>query len=105
MGFPFLEYHFRINPLTVFSNSNRVNDRIVSVNGISLENVEYATAVQVLRDSGNTVSLIVKRRAASSMSLSQPTTLKITLTKGKKEGIQRSLETRIQLNMFQFLNF
>lgn len=40
----------------------RVNDRIISVNGVSLENVEYATAVQVLRDSGNTVTLIVKRR-------------------------------------------
>lgn len=29
---------------------------------MSLENVEYATAVQVLRDSGNTVTLVVKRR-------------------------------------------
>lgn len=34
----------------------------MSANGISLENVEYATAVQVLRDSGNTVTLVVKRR-------------------------------------------
>lgn len=41
---------------------HRVNDRIISVNGISLENVDYATAVQVLRDSGNTVTLVVKRR-------------------------------------------
>uniref|UniRef100_A0A336ME51 CSON015359 protein n=1 Tax=Culicoides sonorensis TaxID=179676 RepID=A0A336ME51_CULSO len=40
----------------------QVNDRIITVNGISLENVEYATAVQVLRDSGNTVTLVVKRR-------------------------------------------
>lgn len=32
------------------------------MNGISLENVDYATAVQVLRDSGNTVTLVVKRR-------------------------------------------
>lgn len=40
----------------------RTNDRIISANGISLENVEYATAVQVLRDSGNTVTLHVKRR-------------------------------------------
>lgn len=39
-----------------------MNDRIVSVNGISLDNVDYATAVQVLRDSGNTVTLVVKRR-------------------------------------------
>jgi tight junction protein 1 len=47
------------------SPSFRVNDRIISVNGISLENVEYATAVQVLRDSGNTVTLVVKRRVPS----------------------------------------
>nr|CAD7434319.1 unnamed protein product [Timema monikensis] len=39
-----------------------VNDRIFSANNISLENVEYATAVQVLRDSGNTVTLVVRRR-------------------------------------------
>lgn len=43
----------------------RVNDRIISANGISLENVEYATAVQVLRESGDTVSLLVKRRCSS----------------------------------------
>lgn len=41
-----------------------MNDRIITVNGVSLENVEYATAVQVLRDSGNTVKLVVKRRVA-----------------------------------------
>jgi tight junction protein 1 len=45
-----------------FFHISRTNDRIVTANGISLENVEYATAVQVLRDSGNTVTLVVKRR-------------------------------------------
>ncbi|KAJ8928951.1 hypothetical protein NQ314_018413, partial [Rhamnusium bicolor] len=40
----------------------QVNDRIISVNGISLQNVDYATAVQVLRDSGDTVTLVIKRR-------------------------------------------
>lgn len=50
----------------------RVNDRIVSVNGVSLENVEYATAVQVLRDSGNTVSLVVKRRVMNLNFLHSP---------------------------------
>ncbi|XP_065361964.1 tight junction protein ZO-1 isoform X4 [Calliphora vicina] len=45
----------------------QVNDRIISVNGVSLENVEYATAVQVLRDSGNTVTLVVKRRVPLNM--------------------------------------
>lgn len=49
----------------IFIQYFRTNDRIVSANGISLENVEYATAVQVLRDSGNTVTLVVKRRVPS----------------------------------------
>ena len=45
-----------INPLF------RINDRVISANNVSLEGVDYATAVQVLRDSGQTVSLVVKRR-------------------------------------------
>lgn len=51
----------------------RVNDRIISVNGVCLENVEYATAVQVLRDSGNTVTLVVKRRVPNLNSIAVPT--------------------------------
>ena len=47
----------------------RVNDRINSVNGVSLENVEYSTAVQVLRDSGNTVTLVIKRRVPHSLNM------------------------------------
>ncbi|XP_075146706.1 zonula occludens-like protein polychaetoid isoform X3 [Haematobia irritans] len=50
----------------------QVNDRIISVNGVSLENVEYATAVQVLRDSGNTVTLVVKRRVPLNTIVTNP---------------------------------
>merc|ERR1712051_884882 len=39
-----------------------INDRVISANNISLEGVDYATAVQVLRDSGQSVNLVVKRR-------------------------------------------
>ena len=35
---------------------------MISANNISLEGVDYAGAVQVLRDSGQTVNLVVKRR-------------------------------------------
>ncbi len=38
-----------INFIIFFS---RINDRVISANGVSLEGVDYATAVQVLRDSG-----------------------------------------------------
>ncbi|XP_018564765.1 tight junction protein ZO-1 isoform X2 [Anoplophora glabripennis] len=77
----------------------QVNDRIISVNGISLQNVDYATAVQVLRDSGDTVTLVVKRRTAQhshSHSASfngpplaalgvSPLPAKVTLTKNSKK--------------------
>ena len=45
--------------LSLFSS---INDRVISANNVSLEGVDYATAVQVLRDSGQTVNLVVKRR-------------------------------------------
>ncbi|XP_045478453.1 tight junction protein ZO-1 isoform X4 [Harmonia axyridis] len=80
----------------------QVNDRIISVNGISLQNVDYQTAVQVLRDSGDTVSLVIKRRvpqhnhqhslSALSASYIGPTPngfsglpSKVTLTKNSKK--------------------
>ncbi|XP_023725959.1 tight junction protein ZO-1 isoform X6 [Cryptotermes secundus] len=62
----------------------QVNDRIISANGVSLENVEYATAVQVLRDSGNTVLLVVRRRVVLP-ACPEPQTLKLSLTKSKKK--------------------
>ncbi|CAG4959566.1 unnamed protein product [Colias eurytheme] len=63
----------------------QVNDRIVSVNGVPLENVEYARAVQVLRESGATVSLVVRRRAPAPPPTA-PTTIKLALSRnGKKE--------------------
>ncbi|CAF4880672.1 unnamed protein product [Pieris macdunnoughi] len=63
----------------------QVNDRIVSVNGVPLENVEYARAVQVLRESGATVSLVVRRRAPAPPPTA-PTSIKLALTRnGKKE--------------------
>ena len=61
----------------------RVNDCIISANGISLENVEYARAVQVLRDSGHTVSLTVRRRVT--LPSPQPHTLRVQLNKTKKK--------------------
>ncbi|KAI5645821.1 PDZ domain (Also known as DHR or GLGF) domain-containing protein [Phthorimaea operculella] len=69
----------------------QVNDRILSVNGVPLENVEYARAVQVLRDSGAAVSLVVRRRAPAPPPTA-PTTIKLTLNRnGKKEVNDRIL--------------
>ena len=50
----------------------RINDRVISANNVSLEGVDYATAVQVLRDSGQTVDLVVKRRVVLPPSLPAP---------------------------------
>lgn len=70
------------------------------MNGISLQNVDYATAVQVLRDSGDTVQLVIKRRITQHQHSASytagvplaalginPLPPKVTLTKSsKKEG-------------------
>ncbi|RWS31853.1 tight junction protein ZO-1-like isoform X1 [Leptotrombidium deliense] len=58
-----------------------VNDRVVSANGLSLENVDYNTAVQVLRECGNSVNLLIKRRVL----LPSSDLLKVTLTKSKRK--------------------
>lgn len=69
----------------------RVNDRIISANGISLEGADYGAAVRVLRDSGSTVLLVVKRRASSSspgcLGSGVPQSHRLTLTRNnKKDG-------------------
>lgn len=75
----------------------RVNDRVISANGISLENVDYSQAIHVLRECGNTVNLLIKRRAlistmnsthfSSVNDANNNNLIKITLTKNsKKEG-------------------
>nr|XP_022306894.1 uncharacterized protein LOC111113163 isoform X3 [Crassostrea virginica] len=39
-----------------------INDRVMSVNGIPLENVDHKQAIAVLKDSGNKVNLVIRRR-------------------------------------------
>lgn len=64
----------------------QVNDRIISANGVSLEGADYGAAVRVLRDSGSTVLLVVKRRAVASMAPpAQPQTHRLTLTRNNKK--------------------
>ncbi|XP_053214787.1 tight junction protein ZO-1-like isoform X2 [Panonychus citri] len=57
------------------------SDRVMSVNGVSLECVDYNTAVQVLRECGNTVNLLIKRRVV----LPGHDLLKVTLTRSNKK--------------------
>ena len=66
----------------------RINDRVLSVNGISLENVDHATAISVLKDSGSTVNLVIRRRIVLPASLENETPpLKVSLTKrNRKDG-------------------
>jgi tight junction protein 1 len=72
---------------------NRINDRVLSANGVSLENVTYETAVGVLRDSGPTLHLVVKRRVvlpSTPIDQAQAQTLKLTLTKSRKKDGESS---------------
>ena len=61
----------------------------MSANSITLEGVDYATAVQVLRDSGQSVNLVVKRRvvlpAAAAASILEPHDLRVCLSRNKKK--------------------
>lgn len=61
-----------------------INDRVISANNVSLEGVDYATAVQVLRDSGQTVNLVVKRRVVLP-SAPEPQNIRVSLVKNKKK--------------------
>ena len=64
---------------------------MISANNVSLEGVDYATAVQVLRDSGQTVDLVVKRRVVLPPTLpapnliDQPKYLNVSLSRLKKK--------------------
>ncbi|XP_015112181.1 tight junction protein ZO-1 isoform X1 [Diachasma alloeum] len=66
----------------------QVNDRIISANGVSLEGADYGAAVRVLRDSGSTVLLVVKRRALGNSPgspASTPQSHRLTLTRNNKK--------------------
>ncbi|XP_046625756.1 tight junction protein ZO-1 isoform X6 [Neodiprion virginianus] len=67
----------------------QVNDRIISANGVSLEGADYGAAVRVLRDSGSTVLLVVKRRASANVpgspGTSVPQSHRLTLTRNNKK--------------------
>ena len=71
-------------PLTRPAPLGSVNDRVLSANGVSLEHVDYTTAVQVLKDSGAVVRLYVKRRVVLPAQ-PEPQTLKVSLAKTKKK--------------------
>lgn len=64
----------------------RMNDRVLSVNGVNLESVDHSEAIARLKDSGNQVELVVKRKILVPNPLAaQPT--KVTLQKkNKKDG-------------------
>ena len=93
---------------------------MISANNISLEGVDYATAVQVLRDSGQSVSLVVKRRlvlppsanninqttAAAVMSSSSPAevTKRVTLTKNNRKKDDFGLILGCKIYIKEILN-
>ncbi|BFZ25795.1 hypothetical protein BsWGS_28834 [Bradybaena similaris] len=88
----------------------QINDRLVSVNGIPLDNVDHNTAISVLRDCGNIVNLVVRRRIVLPSSLERschPFSINLNKTSKKdefgivlgcklfiKEIVQQSLASR-----------
>ncbi|CAD5206694.1 unnamed protein product [Bursaphelenchus okinawaensis] len=65
-------------------NLIRTKDRIVAVNGISLENVDYNTAVSVMKSSDQ-LNMIIKRRVPVPYLEYEQRTLKFTLSKSRKK--------------------
>ncbi|XP_025081792.1 tight junction protein ZO-1-like isoform X3 [Pomacea canaliculata] len=63
----------------------QLNDRIVSANGVSLENVSHATAIQVLKNCGDIVHLVVRRRVVMPATGEREVPLRITITKRNKK--------------------
>ncbi|CAE1291025.1 TJP1 [Acanthosepion pharaonis] len=64
----------------------QINDRVVSVNGLSLENVDYNTAVTLLKESGKTVHLVIRRKAVLSSAADLETQpIKLTLSKKNRK--------------------
>ena len=57
---------------------------MLSANGISLEQVNYTRAVQVMTESGEVLRLYVKRRVVLPP-LPEPQTFKVSLAKAKKK--------------------
>ena len=65
----------------------RINDRVLSVNGVSLENVDHATAIAVLKDSGEAVLLVIRRKVLLSPNEDFEQPFKVTLNRrNKKDG-------------------
>uniref|UniRef100_A0A1I7S7E3 Tight junction protein ZO-1 n=2 Tax=Bursaphelenchus xylophilus TaxID=6326 RepID=A0A1I7S7E3_BURXY len=66
------------------ANIVKENDRIIAVNGVSLENVDYITAVNVMKSSDR-LNMIVKRRIPLPCLEYEQRTLKFTLSKSRKK--------------------
>ncbi|VDM45101.1 unnamed protein product [Toxocara canis] len=62
----------------------QVNDRILSANGVSLENAEYASAIRIMKESQQ-LNMIIKRRAPIPFIEFEQRTLKFTLSKSHKK--------------------
>eukprot|EP00081_Caenorhabditis_elegans_P000473 NP_001021686.1 ZO-1 (Zonula Occludens tight junctional protein) Ortholog [Caenorhabditis elegans] len=62
----------------------QVNDRILSANQVSFENIEYSSAVDIIKNKDH-IDMIVKRRVAVPMLEYEQRTLKFTLSKSRKK--------------------
>ncbi|XP_013406126.2 tight junction protein ZO-1-like isoform X4 [Lingula anatina] len=62
----------------------QINDRVLSVNGYNLDNVDHSTAIQILKDSGNTVNMEIRRKVVIP-GHEEPAHTKVTLTKKNKK--------------------
>ncbi|XP_074661139.1 tight junction protein 1-like isoform X2 [Tubulanus polymorphus] len=62
-----------------------INDRVISVNNVPLDNVDHAYAISLLKESGNTVNLVVSRKLMIGNNEPTPEPVKVTLNKKNKK--------------------
>ncbi|CAD6184962.1 unnamed protein product [Caenorhabditis auriculariae] len=62
----------------------QLNDRILSANSVSFENIDYAHAVEIIKNAEQ-INMIVKRRVAMPVLEFEQRTLKFTLSKSRKK--------------------
>ncbi|KAK2192766.1 hypothetical protein NP493_23g04001 [Ridgeia piscesae] len=64
----------------------QINDRVMSVNSMPMENVDHASAIAVLKESGNTVDLVIRRKVVISPEENFEQPFKVTLHKKNKKA-------------------
>lgn len=66
---------------------SRINDRVLTVNGVGLDTVEHQDAITMLKECGNQVELVVKRKLLVPNPLDAQPTKVVLQKRNKRDGM------------------